>query len=913
MGQEIFYCDRCRNQLRSADFEKGAAFQIDGQRYCKKCAREVVKSFPPEKLDPLVKKAEELGRQEKAPTSGASRGSQTDRIMKIASAPPSTRRRFREGSNPKPALMVLLGAGVLAVVLLALAVGGRSPSRPASQASGPKGDAAADLPPSELQIPRQRPEPARDPIPPAPPLEKREASAKEALRKATEFASANPNDLTGQRTRFEEAAWEARNTSLQEIARADLKAVEKRQLEAFSAELSALDEKTGPAVQTENFSAATHLLEEARSRHSVVEWTSAIDGKIAQVNEAAGKLYSILKDQALEARKRGRDAETKTIRDRVEKWGLASWSADFDRALAVAPPAPGGPPPETRTPAASPRPAPVPARPARLSLPDAARQREAESAVKKTFNVDQAKTSAEKSALARTLFKNAASSGAKDADLYVLLRMTRDLAVSASDPRTALDAVDAIAAVFDADAFSEKAALFARIQPRGAEAAAWARLCLDVSESAADASEYESAVKLAERAESLSRSANDKTFADAAKERSRDLAEARREADRVKPHLKTLETSPEDAAANGAAGRFYCLVKDDWPRGLVLSAKGSDASWKRLAEQDLANPGDPAARAALADAWAAQAEKEPASCKARLQGRASLWLERALPGLTGLARISAEKKLATLPPAPNPAILDLGGGVKLELVAIRPGTFTMGGTDGPEKAWHADHRPPHQVTITRGYFLGKYEVTRGQFSAFVKATRYKTDAEKEGKATGVRSDRTFGDIPGLHWQSPALGQTDDHPVSCVSWNDARAFCDWASGRTRRRVHLPTEAEWEYACRAGTTTRFHFGDDPGAMGEFAWLGSNSGLKSHPVGEKKPNAWGLFDMTGNAWEWCQDFAGPYSGDATDPEGPWEGEVRSLRGGGFGSDDCRSDMRGAIAPNSKWSHLGFRVAVR
>ena len=150
-------------------------------------------------------------------------------------------------------------------------------------------------------------------------------------------------------------------------------------------------------------------------------------------------------------------------------------------------------------------------------------------------------------------------------------------------------------------------------------------------------------------------------------------------------------------------------------------------------------------------------------------------------------------------------------------------------------------------------------------------------------------------------------------MTCVTWNDARAFCDWASSKSRRKVRLPTEAEWEYACRGGTSTKFFFGDDAAASGEFAWLGSNSGLKSHPVGQSKPNAWGLFDMAGNAWEWCQDFAGPYSGDAKDPEGPWEGEARCLRGGGFATDDCRSDMRGMAPPNSKWWHLGFRVAAR
>jgi formylglycine-generating enzyme required for sulfatase activity len=260
-------------------------------------------------------------------------------------------------------------------------------------------------------------------------------------------------------------------------------------------------------------------------------------------------------------------------------------------------------------------------------------------------------------------------------------------------------------------------------------------------------------------------------------------------------------------------------------------------------------------------------------------------------------------------------MLDLGGGVKMELVYIKPGVFTMGGTDAPQDGWQADERPEHKVTVTRGFYLGKFKVTRGQFAAFVKAASYKTEAEREGKATGRRASGAWEDIAGASWQNPVVfTQTDEHPVINVSWNDVRAFCEWAAKKTGRGVRLPTEAEWEYSCRAGTKTRWLFGDNDAALGEYAWTNNNSGVETHPVGQKKPNAWGLYDIQGNAWEWCQDWVGPYAGDAVDPAGPASGENRCLRGGSWFDDapHCRVAIRASFPPSNRISFLGFRVAL-
>ena len=252
-------------------------------------------------------------------------------------------------------------------------------------------------------------------------------------------------------------------------------------------------------------------------------------------------------------------------------------------------------------------------------------------------------------------------------------------------------------------------------------------------------------------------------------------------------------------------------------------------------------------------------------------------------------------------PVSNPSIsFVLAGGVSLEVVEIPAGAFLMGSPNG-EQDRSTDEGPQHQVTLSQVFRIGKFEVTQGQWQA------------------------VMGSNPSSFTGNALL------PVETASWNEitksTTGFLDklnamTAASRPSGKVfRLPTEAEWEYAARAGSATRFSWGDDltASALGNYAWHAGNSdtgsGRATHPVGQKLPNAWGLYDMAGNVSEWCQDRYGVYeSASQTDPVGPIGGVYKVLRGGGwdYESYGCRSAYRDAIAPDSRVNILGFRVVL-
>ena len=268
-----------------------------------------------------------------------------------------------------------------------------------------------------------------------------------------------------------------------------------------------------------------------------------------------------------------------------------------------------------------------------------------------------------------------------------------------------------------------------------------------------------------------------------------------------------------------------------------------------------------------------------------------------------------------LSPLPKESALDLGDKVAMQLRLIPVGKFLMGSKSsaaemarryGGSEAHHANEHPRHKVTISKPFYMGIHEVSQAQWRAVMGTEPWKG-----------------------RWYCDKIGA--DTPACCIGWDDANRFCEMLSKKTGRKVVLPTEAQWEYACRAGTNTEYHFGDDVSKLGDYAWYNENAYKKGadypHASGRKKPNAWGLYDMHGNVWEWCRDwYDQEYYAKAkdVDPVNSTEARHRVLRGGSWLDPpySCRAANRvGYTFYDNKRTdhrkghggfHSGFRVVV-
>jgi formylglycine-generating enzyme required for sulfatase activity len=248
------------------------------------------------------------------------------------------------------------------------------------------------------------------------------------------------------------------------------------------------------------------------------------------------------------------------------------------------------------------------------------------------------------------------------------------------------------------------------------------------------------------------------------------------------------------------------------------------------------------------------------------------------------------------------------------MVLVQGGSFSMGG--GLEE----DEKPAHTVKVG-SFYLGKYEVTVAEFRKFMNSHSYVTDAEKKGDSYAWVK-RKFIATKNVNWRYDVHGNKrppseDNHPVIHISYNDAVAYCAWLSKKTGRKFRLPTEAEWEYAAKGGINHDETIYSGSNDLSTVGWFNTNSGDATHAVGEKVPNSLGLYDMSGNAEEWCSDWRDKnYYANCpeTDPKGPSVSTYnRVLRGGCWfnSAERCRTDSRGSSIPFGRTCFNGFRVA--
>ena len=484
----------------------------------------------------------------------------------------------------------------------------------------------------------------------------------------------------------------------------------------------------------------------------------------------------------------------------------------------------------------------------------------------------------------------------------------------------------------------EEAFQKARGTARQAAARAYLDMLLYVADAANAAGKTKEALDLYGKAQPIAtyvRSPRAAEISKKIKEMSRLAAAITERQERLKSLMSKLAADPQDMKVRTELIVFCVAELDEPPKAVSLLTKGVDeklAAKVTLAAKKVDEV--PVASCPEMGSWYYDTllGNVSAISKAAILRKAAAYYQRFLALYdkqdakrlnASLAMAEIKKELARLgaaspsakPADPRLLSLDLGNNVTMKLIKIPAGSFVMGSPD-TEKDRESDEGPQHKVTISKPFHMGVTEVTVAQFGAFVTATDYKTLAEQEGSSWAYEKG-AWKKTPGVTWRKPGFEQTPTHPVVCVNWTDAGAFCTWLGKKTGRSVRLPTEAEWEYACRAGTKTRFYYGDAEHILGKYAWYTYNSVGKAHPVGQKEPNAWGLYDMHGNVWESCLDwYSSRYYSKAQnpDPKGPRYGMYHVARSGGWTSTPTQVDSanRHRHGRRERHSNRGFRVVV-
>jgi len=553
------------------------------------------------------------------------------------------------------------------------------------------------------------------------------------------------------------------------------------------------------------------------------------------------------------------------------------------------------------------------ATPARIAVPSGDAVKAARATLRQTFKDEFSKKKNEdKLAFSKTLRETAATE--KDAvQKYALFVEAIGLATDAGNTDEAFATVTELCAVFDAVSSREKGIVLANFAKKTTKPEDFKTLVdryLTVVNEAMGDSDPVAASDLLKDCKPLATKAKDKGLSSILSDKAKEIVALAAEIKKLKPSMDKLKESPDDPDANLVVGRYECFVRGDWEKGLPLLAKSSDETLKSIVALDLETT-DAEQISKAADAWwtAADKEKVPAA-KVAMKAHASDLYGKAIANLTGIAKATAEKRIeqSTVEAEASGIKLRSKQGGEYLIVDLSSRKLTYSASAPPDLLTKDTYkinrlvmrRVPagdfmmgetnnsHKVKLTKDFYVGVFEVTEEQWEKVMKTN-----------TSGLKD----------------IGQ--DVPVGRVSWEDCQDFMKKLNGKTSSALtfRLPTEAEWEYACRGGdkkTSKGFEYSGSNN-VDEVAWFKDNSGGKIHPVGKKKPNELGIYDMSGNVSEWCSDWFGDYPKEPVkDPVGAKSGSDRVHRGGScpYDAGCCRSANCCHNVPTLRFQALGVRV---